>query len=156
LAQHIDDGKKAPPIDIVATCTIALFAVASIKRLLDPCGRNDRRVIKRCANLRRLLGAPLMPTISSLSVRDSWEHADERLEALLRKRQRGVAISGICVSADPPSDGVVLRRFDPVGFTIHYLDDSIPLNLAVVEADLIDERIKEAWVILQREIVKLY
>ena len=158
MANGVDDGKKAPPIEIIATCISVLSAAAAIKRILHVCGRNDnRRVLKRCAAMRQLLDNPSIPNLERLAVRDSWEHSDERLDSVLKARRRGVPVAEIHVSATPPSiDQITLRRFDPTSFAIHYLDDSIPLNAITSEAGLLESKMKDAFIRLRTDIVKLY
>jgi hypothetical protein len=155
FAAGTDDGNDAPPIEIVATCITALSAAAAIKRTLFV-GRRQKNlpVVRRCAALMNLLGNPALPTIGAVSVRNSWEHADERLDSMLANRTPGTPVSEIYISPDPPaSSEIALRRFDPVGFAIHYANDTMPLDEAIAEAQLASTRSDAAFKRLQNEIV---
>lgn len=156
--QGIDDGGKAPPIDIVAACSVCLSAVAAIRRLLFDFGRsrNNPQIGRRCAALMDLLGNPSLSYLNSPSVRNSWEHLDERLDDLLLTRTSG-AIADIHVSAKPPADGTTaLRRFDPVGFSIYFTDTSISLQSCVDEAALLSTCISKAFERLHSERVDVH
>ena len=157
MHRGVDDGKRSPPIEIVERCANVLGATAGVKRVLYPCGRKDRRVIRRCELLRRLLDKPALPTIETLAVRDSWEHADERLDSMLAQRPRGISVSSLYVAAeDPAPDQITLRRFDPVAFAIHYRDDVLSLVELGKEASTIGDRVKHAYPRLMDNIVDLY
>ena len=61
-----------------------------------------------------------MTNLTSVAVRNAWEHFDERLDDMLMNRDRGTPVSEPYISSrHPDSDTIVLRRFDPVGFAIH-------------------------------------
>jgi hypothetical protein len=153
LEQGMDADTMASPIDIVAACTVCLSAMAAIRRLLFVCDRKGSkgRIGKRCAVLTDLLGNPSLPSLSSATVRNSWEHHDERIDDLLATAPIE-DISPIYVAASPPQkDTVVLRRFDPVGFAIHFAGESISLRPCIEDAKLLAARITSAWARLQQE-----
>jgi len=151
LENGIDDGGKSPPIDIVACCAVCLSAMAAIRRLLFVGGRANHSVRKRCAALLDLLGNPALPNLRAAEVRNSWEHFDERLDALLATRVSG-AVSQIHISAKPAdATTTVLRRFDPVGFAIHFTSETIALRPCVEEVKVLASRVSDAFARLRQE-----
>ena len=134
LARGIDDGNKATPLDIVAECTICLSVMSAIGRIL--CSESSPIAKKRSETLRGLLGDPCITHLTSKKVRNSWEHHDERMDRLLKGLSVGDSLSEIHVMAKPPRETCfVLKRFDPVGLSIHFLKDTIELNPCLDEID---------------------
>lgn len=155
---EINDGKCSAPIDIVATCSVILSAVASIRRVLFLSNRSGKKhdlIEKRCVMLMELLGTPDLPIMNSAAVRNAWEHMDERLDGLLVNWEGG-SISPIHVAAEPPEGTIALRRFDPVNFSIHYADLEIRLRPCIEEARLLSERISMAFTRLPNERFDIY
>ncbi len=151
LEQGIDDGETAPPIDIVADCTVCLSAMAAIRRVLRPSQRASSKVKERSTALLRLLGNPPFPNVTSVQVRNSWEHFDERLDDILGTRTKG-SVSELYVSSKiPDSDTIVMRRFDPVGFAIHFVNQSIALRPCIAEVKQLSGLIEQAYARLQSE-----
>ncbi len=160
VSQGIDDGKKMPPIAIVAQCTACLSSAASIRRLLFLAGRSGKRlrvIEKRCAALMHILGNPAVPVICSVAVRNSWEHLDERLDDLLSTRGFK-SYADIHVAAEPPAAGTIaLRHFDPVRMEIRYgPTEAIALEPLVHEARKLETLIAKAWTRLQTEACVVY
>ena len=156
LDQCIDDGKTAPPIDIVGTCTICLSSAAAISRLLflgDRTGARSARIPKRCHTLMLLLGNPSLIAVQALAVRNSWEHLDERLDEVLSSRAYN-GFSEIHVAVKPPDAGTfVNRHFDPVNFEIKHGPDSVALQPLIDECLTLVARVADAYKVLQ---VKLH
>lgn len=147
-----DFDRKVPPIDILAWCTVCLSAMAAIRRLVVA-GPRDPVADRRRKALQSLLGNPSLTNVATPSVRNAWEHLDERLDRLLPKMQSG-ALSHLHVAATAPhNDTVALKRFDPVTMTIHFAGEGIPLRPAHTEIDLLYTRLEAAMVRLQSEIV---
>ncbi|MGR5239060.1 hypothetical protein [Vibrio alfacsensis] len=127
LSRGIHDGNKATPLDIVAECTICLSVMSAIGRIL--CSESTPTAKNRSEALRKLLGDPCITNLTSKKVRNSWEHHDERMDKLLKNLSIGDSLSKIHVMAKPPRETCfVLKRFDPVGLSIHFLKDTIELN----------------------------
>jgi hypothetical protein len=140
-----DDGKTFAPIEIVAQCVVCLAALAAIQRILFIGGRRKAPVPIRCAALLSLLAHPALPNMSSVQVRNAWEHLDERLDDLL-KGSPPQMVEQIRVSGKPPDPNLTwLRRFDPGTFTIHFANQSIDLRPCIEEVKLLTERIKLAY-----------
>lgn len=159
LDQGIDDGKTAPPIDIVASCSVCLSAAASIARLLtvgDRKGKKAIRIGKRCETLMNLLGNPKLPVIASIVVRNSWEHLDERLDDLLSTRAFK-SYSEVHVAVKPPeATTFALRHFDPVRMEIKYGPDAVSLEPLIAEAKELSRLVAEAFKYLNSETYCVY
>ncbi len=159
VGKGIDDGKKAPPIDIIAQCHICLSAAALIYKYLFPgrIKRKNPRISKRCAKLMQFLGEPELPMIRSVQVRNSWEHIDERLDDFLSAR-RVQSLAPIHVSTMPlQKETFVLRHFDPLLMQIKYgAGRAIDLRALVAEATELSTLIKEAIQKLHGESMTIY
>src|SRR5262245_26969124 len=73
------------PLDIVAQCTLFLSAVATISKILFPVNSKAEKRGERLRKRLQIQGAFLGP--QSRSVRNSFEHIDERIDALLPQHQ---------------------------------------------------------------------
>ncbi len=157
MAQGIDDGKTAPPLQIVADCTVCLSSMAAVRRILYPNQKATSVIKHRALTLLKVLGAPPLANITSAQVRNSWEHFDERLDNYLTARKgTGGTVSELHVSAQPlDTTTTILRRFDPVEITIHFARDKLSLRPAAVEIKDLSERINAAYRCLQTEHVDL-
>ena len=154
IGKGIDDGKKSAPLDIVAYCTVCLAAMAAIRRLIIA-GEKGRKPQHRRRALQKLLGDPALPVIASPTVRNSWEHLDDRLDSLL-PTLKGGSVSQIHVSTTPLKETIALKRFDPVEFAIHFADQRIELWPALSEINLLSARVDEAMHRLQNETVAIW
>ena len=155
LDKGIDDGGTAPPLEIVADCTVCLSAMAAVRRILRPAKSASDRAKHRSEVLLKLLGNPELPNVTSVKVRNSWEHLDERLDEILSARTEG-PVSELHVSPSAPRAGIiVMRRFDPVAFTIHFAKDSIPIRPCAVEIAELTKRMNQAYKRLQTDIFTL-
>lgn len=157
LILGIDDGETAPPLEIAADCTVCLSAMAAVRRILRP-SRSARVAVKRRSEaLLNLLGNPALHNVTSVKVRNSWEHLDERLDDILSMRVPGQgSVSELHVSPKPPdARTIVMRRFDPTEFTIHFANDAISLIPCVDEMKELSGLIDNAYVRLQTERVNV-
>jgi len=123
-------GEIISPLEIMAECTVCLSAVAAIRRMLYPSKKSGIEANKRGAFLLKLLNLPLLKCVSNATVRNSWEHNDQRLDNLLRSRVVGkTRITDTYVSTKvPEKDIIVLRRFNPVELSIYFSNDKIDLK----------------------------
>jgi hypothetical protein len=148
LAQGIDDGGSAPPIDIVTDCFACLSAAAAISRMLflgKRAGKSSGRIKQRCEGLMQLLGNPQISALNSLSVRNSWEHLDERLDDLLEsntcRSHSEIHVSPVL----PKPETFVSRHFDPTSMEIRFAGDKFALAPIVTESKLLSERVEVAF-----------
>lgn len=156
LCDGVDDGEQFPPIKIISQCTICLSSLTVIRKFLFDCGRRKPAILRRCASLRNLLGEPSLPHIASSEVRNSWEHLDERMDALLPS-VRDYSISQIYINTkNPGSSELALKRFDPNDLSIWFLDKRIPLLECEPEVQLVLERVKLGFIRLQIERHDIY
>jgi hypothetical protein len=117
-------------------------------------GKNNPKAKKRSTVLCELLGSPALPAIASVTVRNSWEHLDERLDDLLPSMKSG-AISIIHVAAqDRAPSPVALKRLDPRTLTIYVMDDGVALRPATSEIALIHASLPAAQQRLTEEIIR--
>lgn len=109
--------------------------MAAIRRMLFPGEKSNLKVRSRSALLKELLNVPLLKNISSVSVRNSWEHNDERLDKILESRTIGkTKISDAYISTKTPSEELtVLRRFNPMELSIYFSNEKIDLKLCSEE-----------------------
>jgi hypothetical protein len=130
LDQGVDDGWPAPPTNIISMCAVCLPSSAAIAKMLllgDRKSKKSVHIAKRCNALMLLLGAPELPAMRSLVVRNSWEHVDERLDTVLESNAYR-SVSEVHVAAKQPDTATfVLRHFDPVAFHIKYGPDTVSL-----------------------------
>jgi hypothetical protein len=120
LVKGIHVGELAPPIEIIANCTVCLSATASIYKLLFVGSRRSNEIAARCTLLMGLLGNPSLSAIQNISVRNSWEHMDERLgEELSIDKYNSCAPIHVAATSHT-SDTFVLRHFDPIRMEIKY------------------------------------
>jgi hypothetical protein len=152
LDKGVDDGGTAPPIDIISMCAVCLSSSAAIAKMLllgDRKGKRSIRIAKRCNALMTLLGTPALSVTRSLSVRNSWEHLDERLDDVLESNACR-SVSEVHVSArQPDTTTLVLRHFDPVAFHIKYGPETVPLLELIDEAKDLSARVNDAFKHLQ-------
>lgn len=113
------------PLDIVAQCTLFLSAVATISKILFPA---DTKVTERGERLRKRLkvqGEFLGP--QSRAVRNSFEHIDERIDALLPQHEN----DDVCfydIDDQAPKQSLVLKRLDPRSRKIEFLQKGIDIE----------------------------
>lgn len=121
------DGNS--PSVVIAHCVGFLSAVAVISKILFPVKRNS---VNRGQRLRTRLDLANLPGIEARSVRNSYEHIDEKVDEL---RISGTAAQ-VClmdISVEAPDPPVVLKRFDPVSRKIEFLGDKLDLETCYAE-----------------------
>lgn len=159
LDRGVDDGRSYPPIDVAADCTVCLASAAAIARSLfvgRRKGKGAAKIARRAASLMALLDEPAVPVLQSLSVRNSWEHMDERLdELLIQGAYRSVSEIHVAVTRPGP-ETFVLRHFDPVSLQIGHGPDSLSLGALAAEARDLRERVKAAIRALHSREAPLY
>ena len=155
-ARGEDFDRKVPPMDILAWATVCLSAMAAIRRLLHSGqSRNQSVAQHRRDVLRAFLGDPSLPNVYNAAVRNSWEHADERIDEFVPTLHVGDSVSQLNVSSHTPEPrSKMLKRFDPQALTIHFLDQAIPLRPARAEVADLSSRLDSAIVRLQAEVVR--
>jgi len=74
-------------------------------------------------------------------VRNAFEHIDERLDRLLAESPSARLVQ-FHLTRHPPPEGLVLKRFDPVGLAISYLDQRLELEACYSEIKMVEEHVK--------------
>jgi hypothetical protein len=128
---------------VVADCTVFLSAVAMIANLLFAPAARDPDSKVRAAKLRQKLGEPSLPIIGSKSVRNDFEHVDERLDGVIRSHPDQY-ICQLHISRDAPSFPVVLRRFDPLTLSICFFERALDIKACIEEIEQLDRLLDEA------------
>lgn len=148
-----DFDRKVPPLDILAWCTVCLAAMAAIRRMLFA-GANSPAIDRRRAALQGLLNTPALPSFMSATVRNAWEHLDERLDESIPLMTAG-SLSHLHVAARDLSPGsLALKRFDPRTLTIYFAEDGIALRPAIEDAATLSRHLDAAMVRLHTEVVR--
>jgi hypothetical protein len=116
---------RMPPIEIFEACHQLLLASGVISKILFGVGV---RAQKRGKLLRELMLLPELPLLAKRSVRNSYEHVDERLDKMAHKFLPGVKISPLSVSDNKPEpDEIVLKRFSPKDMRIYFSEQFVDL-----------------------------
>lgn len=152
ISKGIDDGARFSPLEIIAECTVCLSAMSAIRRLLFPKGGQQKQ---RGEVLLNLLNNPVLEYITVTTLRNSWEHHDERLQAILSRRNIGTSFSEIYIHPKAPKENnIVLRRFDPANMSIHFTDEVVELKPCAREVQTLNQEINNAFIKLHSEIIK--
>jgi len=146
VSKGIDDGMIFSPSEIIAECTVCLSAMSAIKRLLFPKDKLNPRGKVLC----NLLNNPDLKNVKNTTVRNSWEHHENRLDNILFNRDIGTSFSEIYVyPTAPEKNTIVLRRFDPLSLSIHFTDEIIKLKPCISEIQSLKQEINNAFTRLQ-------
>jgi hypothetical protein len=140
------DAIRARPmgaIEVMAECAVFLSSAGIIAKVLFPGERSSTRSKLRGTELRSKLCVTDFPNLSSTSVRNSFEHIDDRLDTIIRDYNNH-SICQIHVAIEEPANVVMLRRFDPVELTISFLGDTLDLKRCNDEITELQNLIPEA------------
>ena len=99
---------------------------------------------KRSTALRELLQLEDLPHLRSLSVRNAFEHIDERLDRLLIESPSDRFV-WLHLTRDEPPAGKVLKRFNPNTLFLSYLDSELNLEACHSEILLVHERLNTSY-----------
>src|SRR5574337_20906 len=128
--------------DILIQCTAFLSAAGVISKTLFA-GSRKGKVARRCKRLCQLLGINNLPTLRDLSVRNSFEHIDERLDKIFSSFASG-SVHPLSVTERPPPPGtLMLKRFDPKGLMVCFATAEIFLTECMSEISEIRSRIDQ-------------
>lgn len=141
-------AEAIPPREIMIQCTTFLSAAGVISKTLFA-GSRTGKVECRCKRLRQLVGINDLPTLRNLSVRNSFEHIDERLDQIFSSFASG-RVEPLSVTERPPPPGtLVLKRFDPKRLTVSFATAEISVTECMSEISEIESRINPAFKKLQ-------
>lgn len=129
------NSERIPPIEIFEACHQLLLASGVISKILFGGGHNVRPR-KRGTLLRKLMLLPELPLLAERSVRNSYEHVDERLDEMAHKFSSEVKISPLSVSdSEPEPNEIVLKRFSPRDMRIYFSEQFVDLMGLISEID---------------------
>jgi len=114
-------------VELLADCSAFLTAASIISKMLYKGDRRKPTVAKRTQRLREILEISDLPTLQKLSVRNSFEHIDERLDDQLTQNPSGGFVQ-YHTTRYPPPKGLVLKRFNPETLSISYLQDTLDIG----------------------------
>jgi len=124
-------NKPTPPINIVEDCHLLLLAAGIVSKILFGTSPLSKA---RGARLRELMNLPDLPILSDRAVRNSYEHIDERLDALSDQFPSGVSICPLMVDEDEPAPNtIVLKRFCPRTMRVYFGDQYVELDQLIEE-----------------------
>lgn len=149
-----NEPRPQTPLEVVGDCTIFLSAAGVISKLLFPRGTKTATQ-NRGRRLRELLEIADLPNLASSTVRNSFEHIDERLDRLLSSFKGG-SICPISVARERPEQSIVLKRFDPNSLSILFLDDAVSLESCYAETLKLEATLPAAFDQLRQAHVALY
>lgn len=154
-ASQKDIEDRLAPIEIVMYSSAFLSAAAIIGKILTPRGRGQK-IVNRTKNLCTLLEIDEIPVISNFSVRNSFEHIDEKLDSFLENYQ-GNQWSPISVHEDKPDSSIfVLKRLDPLDLTIEFARDKIEIESLMTEIKIVHQKIDKAIEKLKGDMVEVW
>jgi hypothetical protein len=108
--------------------------VAVVSKILFPA---DKNAACRGERLRKRLALGDIPEIASRSVRNAYEHIDEKIDAL-RVPDADSQIWLMDTNEEACGDPIVLKRFDPVSRTIQFLGNRLDLEACKEEIVLVE------------------
>ncbi|MCX6144960.1 MAG: hypothetical protein NTZ35_17280 [Ignavibacteriales bacterium] len=149
--------EMVPPRDIIIDCGTFLAAAGVVSKILFE-GSRKARVAARCSKLRKLLDIEDCPHLRNLSVRNSFEHVDERIDERFSPGiPENYRVTSLSVDAKPPDAGtIVFKRFDPNALSISFGDDTISLAGCMTEMSSVAQKIKGAYLKLLDNVVELW
>lgn len=121
------------PLDVISHCVGFLSAVAGISKILFP---TNPKALSRGERLRNRLNLSSLPNTESRTVRNSFEHVDERIDSLAERHQNG-DICLVDIDDDPPKETIVLKRLDPKSKTIEFLGQRIDIEACYREIQIV-------------------
>jgi hypothetical protein len=146
-----DFNRPSPPAEIIRSAHSFLTHAGIISRLLfigKRSGKAHARTLARCARMRDLLEVTACPALENLSMRNDYEHIDERLDELLLRMASGTkrSLEDIRVIPGPSRPGTTtLRHYDYTTDTLTFLGSSYILDSIETEIDFVAERINGAY-----------
>jgi hypothetical protein len=146
-----------PAGDIIADCIVFLSAVGVMSKILYE-GSRKEPIPTRCRKLRNLLEVDELQYLKNLSIRNSFEHVDERIDSFVSPLvDKDFLIEIVSVSPNAPKDGTTyFKRFDPNKLSILFGDEEFDLQKCMAEISLIKSQIPIAIRKLEDNIVNLW
>lgn len=145
----------ATPLEILTYCNSFLSSAAIISKILFP-NSKKRDIQNRAENLRLLIEINKLQALTNLTVRNSFEHIDERLDVYFSKFKRGAIVPFSMTEEAPSPETFVLKRFDPRNLIISFANQKIHLAPCFEEIQMLDAKIADAYGKLTGSKIKLW
>ncbi len=146
LAWRQLDVSHVPDIDTVFVAVHSFLAhTANASKLLTA---KDIESDKRTNTVGGVLGVPDTSIIHSRTLRNDFEHYDERLQTWLTKKGANVNVGDYNIgpkNAISIPGLVYVRHYDPTSKTFTFVDDDHDLSVLVEEVKAVKER-ADKWV----------
>lgn len=146
-----DFNRPSPPAEIIRSAHSFLTHAGIISRLLFIGKRSGKTHIKtaaRCNRMCDLLDIHASPVLENLSMRNDYEHIDERLDELLSQlasnSTRSLEDIRVIPGAGRPGT-TTLRHYDYITDTLTFLGAAYTLTSIEAEINLVGERINGAY-----------
>lgn len=146
-----DFNRPSPPAEIIRSAHSFLTHAGIISRILfigKRMGKAHARTAARCNRMRDLLEVTACPVLENLSMRNDYEHIDERLDELLLQMasQATRSLEDIRVVPGPGRPGTTtLRHYDYTTDTLTFLGSSYILASIETEINLVADRVDGAY-----------
>ena len=146
-----------PPREIIIDCGTFLSAAGIFSKILFE-GTRKALVKARCSKLRQLLDLGDCPLLRDLSVRNSFEHVDERIDEQFSPGiPQHYLVEALSVDVKPPTEGtIVFKRFDPRTLTVSFGTHAISLSACKSEMSSVMEKTRCAYLKLCDNVVDLW
>jgi hypothetical protein len=132
------------PMEIFSYCISFLSSAGTISKILFSTQKKTE-IQERCKALRTLLEIQNLPAIENLSVRNSFEHLDERLDKCFKNFKKGKIVPFLTTEKAPEPDEFVLKRFDPKNLAISYSNKQIKLVPCMHEIEELSPKVEIAY-----------
>jgi hypothetical protein len=148
---------QVPAGDIIANCIVFLSAVGVMSKILYE-GNRKEPIPTRCRKLRNLLEVNELQYLKNLSVRNSFEHVDERIDSFVSPLvDKDFLIEIVSVSPNAPKDGTTyFKRFDPNKLSIVFGNEEFDLQRCMTEISFVKSQIPIAVRKLEDNIINLW
>jgi hypothetical protein len=140
----VDFERALAPQEIMIFCVGFLSCAKNIARFLFSEVKGKPR--RRAAHMRDLLTVGDLPTLKNVSVRNSFEHLDERLDSILFSVVLPASFDPLSVTEKPPDPGtIVLKRFDPRNLIIQFHEHQLSLEECMADIRRVQQRIASGY-----------
>lgn len=117
--------RNCSPIEVITDCALFLNSAAMINKIL---GLSDNYNSDRAQKIREImeLDKRTLCSISSVSIRNSMEHMDERLDLLVSERPVEIVVWDLTKNQSQAKH--ILRKFNPEEFTMQCLGKDLSMG----------------------------
>ena len=134
------EGQSGAPIEILHLAHSFVTYAGIISKFIFEGKRRNPLVTARCATLRELLDISQSPLLEDLTLRNSFEHIDEKMDTYIPDPPCTIvpyAVGG----PDGHTGEIVIRRFDPEKIELCLLENVAQLRPLMEEIKIVLSRI---------------